>query len=356
MSKIKVKTLIGSVVTVIFFLTVIVAFLFYAFPENVASSTGLGPYDGQRILSFCALLVAALLLLGWLVERAFDYAGKSGLYVHWNQNKKQIVAPVAQVIAGAEDDSEPVFQNEQMTEHLRLRYGRRWQRQVRILLVMGNKDEVQKVAPGLCRDLWQEGDGNVLVYGGDAQSKPDEVFLSRLKSLRSGKSVDGIVQVMNTAALPTDTERDAFLRCRQKADYFLGWQAPVWLWLTDKETTTSDKSEPVATGALFGPGVTPQDALTTLEMLIPRLRQAGMSQVLNNPHHNWLLQLYSRLQGDLKTSLSILLNGLMQGTAAFRLRGMMFSPELAVAGSVPNTRIDTPGWAMEQSLCRPLSV
>lgn len=122
MSKIKVKTLIGSVVTVIFFLTVIVAFLFYAFPENVASSTGLGPYDGQRILSFCALLVAALLLLGWLVERAFDYAGKSGLYVHWNQNKKQIVAPVAQVIAGAEDDSEPVFQNEQMTEHLRLRY------------------------------------------------------------------------------------------------------------------------------------------------------------------------------------------------------------------------------------------
>jgi hypothetical protein len=37
MSKVKVKTLIGSVVTVAFFLTVIVAFLFYAFPENVAS-------------------------------------------------------------------------------------------------------------------------------------------------------------------------------------------------------------------------------------------------------------------------------------------------------------------------------
>ena len=33
MSKVKVKTLIGSVVTVAFFLTAIVAFLFYAFPE-----------------------------------------------------------------------------------------------------------------------------------------------------------------------------------------------------------------------------------------------------------------------------------------------------------------------------------
>lgn len=38
MSKVKVKTLIGSVVTVAFFLTVIVAFLFYAFPENVAAA------------------------------------------------------------------------------------------------------------------------------------------------------------------------------------------------------------------------------------------------------------------------------------------------------------------------------
>ncbi|WP_061709051.1 ImcF-related family protein [Pseudenterobacter timonensis] len=344
MSKVKIKTLIGSVVTVIFFLTVIVAFLLYAFPENVASSTGLGPYDGQRILTFCAVLVAALLLLGWLVERAFDFAGKSGLYIHWNQNKKQIIAPIAQVIAGAEDDSEPVFLHEPVAEHLRLRYGRRWQRQVRILLVMGNKDEIQKVVPGLCCDLWQEGDGNVLIYGGDAQSKPDEIFLSRLKHLRSGKPVDGIIQVINTSALPTDAERDAFLRCRQKADYLLGWQAPVWIWLIDKETATDDKSEPVATGALFGPGATPQNAFSTLDRLIPRLRQAGMSQVLNNPQHNWLLQLSSRLQGDLKAGLNILLSELMQGTAAYRLRGMMFSPELTVAGSVPNTRLDTPGW------------
>ena len=80
MAKVKVKTLIGSVVTVAFFLTVIVAFLFYAFPENVASATGFGPYDGQRILTFCAILVATLFLLGWLTEKAFDLAGKSGLY------------------------------------------------------------------------------------------------------------------------------------------------------------------------------------------------------------------------------------------------------------------------------------
>lgn len=344
MSKVKVKTLIGSVVTVIFFLTAIVAFLFYAFPKNVASSVGLGPYDGQRILSFCAVLVAVLLFIGWLVEKAFDYAGKSGLYFHWNHNKKEIVVPKEQVIASAGDDSEPVFQDEPIAEYLRLRYGRRWRRKVRILLVVGNKNEVCKVAPGLCRDLWQEGDGNVLVYGGDAQSLPDEVFLSRLKCLRAGKAVNGIIHVMNTAAIPTDAERDAFLRCRQKADYLLGWQAPVWLWLTGDKTTAGDEGEPVAIGALFGPGANPQDALSTLDTLIPRSRQVGMSQVLTNTQHNWLLQLSSRLQQDLKASLSVLFNGLMQGSAAYRLRGMMFSPELAAAGPLPNTRLDTPTW------------
>lgn len=78
MSKVKVKTLIGSVVTVAFFLTVIVAFLFYAFPENVASATGFGPYDGQRILTFCTILVAAMFLLGWLTEKAFGLRQNPG--------------------------------------------------------------------------------------------------------------------------------------------------------------------------------------------------------------------------------------------------------------------------------------
>ncbi|WP_329911752.1 ImcF-related family protein [Serratia quinivorans] len=344
MSKVKVKTLIGSVVTVAFFLTVIVAFLFYAFPEKVASSTGFGPYDGQRILTLCAVLVAVLFLLGWLVEKAFDFAGKSGLYFHSEQNKDQITAPLAHTIAGEEDETELVFSEKPVAEHLRLRYGRRWQCKVRVLLVMGNKDEIQKVAPGLAHDIWQEGDGNVLVYGGDAQSLPDDVFLSKLKHLRSGNPVDGIVQVMNTSALPTDIERDAFLRCRQKADNLLGWQAPVWLWLTDKESGTTDEGESVATGTMFGPGAMPDDAKATLDALVPRLRQVGMSQVLHNPLHDSLLQLSSRLQGELKASLNVLLNGLMQGSAAYRLRGAMFSPELSVVGSLPNTRLDTPTW------------
>lgn len=355
MSKVKVKTLIGSAVTVASFLTAIVAFLFYAFPENVASAIGFGPYDVQRILSFCAILVAAILLLGWLTEKAFDHAGKSGLYFQWGQKKAESITSVTNTIPVEEDDDEPVFSEDAVSEHLRFRYGRRWQRKVRLLLVMGNPDDVQKAAPGLCHDLWQEGDGNVLIYGGDAQSLPDEIFLSKLKRLRPGKPVDGIVQVISTSALPTDTERDAFLRCRQKADHLLGWQAPVWLWLTDKATGAQQDAETAATGTIFGPEGTIEEAGEAFTTLSQRLQKAGMAQILNNPADFGLLRLSSLLRQELIASLTVLLSGLMQGSAAWRLRGVMFSPELAVAGTVPNTRLDTPTWKAVIDDCEAVS-
>lgn len=344
MSKVKVKTLIGSVVTVAFFLTVIVAFLFYAFPERVASATGFGPYDRQRILTLCAILVAALFLLGWLTEKAFDHAGKSGLYFQWGQKKAECVSPVMNAIASEDDDEEPVFSEDAVSEHLRFRYGRRWQHKVRLLLVMGNPDDVQKAAPGLCHDLWQEGDGNVLIYGGDAQSLPDEIFLSKLKRLRSRQPIDGIIQVISTSALPTDSERDAFLRCRQKADHQLGWQAPVWLWLTDNATGAQQGEETAATGVIFGLECTVKSAGEGFSTLALHLQKVGMAKILNNPADFGLLQLSLRLRQELKDSLAVLLSGLMQGSTAWRLRGVMFSPELAVAGTIPNTRLDTPTW------------
>ncbi|MBB8329256.1 IcmF-related protein, partial [Escherichia coli] len=74
------------------------------------------------------------------------------------------------------------------------------------------------------------------------------------------------------------------------------------------------------------------------------LQKAGMAQILNDPADFGFLLLSLRLQQELKTSLAVFLSGLMQGSAAWRLRGVMFSPELTVAGAVPNTCPDTPAW------------
>ncbi|MGI3448212.1 ImcF-related family protein [Citrobacter arsenatis] len=338
----KISSIIGSVALFLICVALMISGLFWFWPEAVARTTGFGPYDGMGIALYCAILIIAVGGIAWTIERMFERVGKAGLHVKWRANQQ--ADNESSTTTNHTDETASQFLPESIKEHLNLRYGRFWKSRVRILMVQGEDEDIQHTAPRLLRDLWQESEGCVLIYGGNAQSQPDSVFLKALMQIRPRYPLDGIVQVMNTTVLPTDTERDAFLRCRQKADHLLGWQAPVWLWLTDKDNGTGDEGEPVATGALFGPGANPQEALTTLDALVPHLRQTGMSQVLNNPHHDWLLQLSSRLQRDLKTSLSVLFNGLMQGTASYRLRGIMFSPELAAEGGAPNTRLNTLGW------------
>ncbi|MFZ4833751.1 ImcF-related family protein [Rouxiella sp. Mn2063] len=344
MSKVKIKTVIGTSVVVLLFLIVIIGFLFFAFPGVMASAIGLGPFDNNRILTLCALVAAVLLLMGWIIEKVFDISGKSGVYLQWGKNKRQVTNNIAGNLTSTEEKSDAIFSAEPVIEHLNLRYGRRWKRKVRILLVQGEDADIEQAVPRLNRDLWQEGDGIVLIHGGDAQSVPDETFLAALCQVRPHRPLDGIVQVINTALLPTETERDAFLRSRQKADKILGWQAPVWLWLIDKESWSQDGRTLAACGALFGARTRPEEAVSSLNELVPRLRQMGMTQVLSESRYDWLLRLSSRLQNELKSTLGILFSGLMQGPAAYRLRGVMLSPQLVSAATAPHIWLSSPAW------------
>ncbi len=76
--------------------------------------------------------------------------------------------------------------------HLRDRYGLFWQRQVRLLLVTGEPEQVEAIAPGLTEQRWQEGDHTVLIYGGKASAEPDTTLLASLKKLRRFRPLDGI--------------------------------------------------------------------------------------------------------------------------------------------------------------------
>ncbi|ELY6247617.1 type VI secretion protein VasK [Cronobacter universalis] len=346
MSKVKKISLIGATVAALIFLEAIVAFLLYFCPQWVARNIGVGPFDGARILTICSILAAAMFLIGWLIDKAFDHSGRSGLYIRWGKNKTLKANHEADILPGPDDIEQAAFSETAIIEHLRLRYGRFWQRKVRLLLVIGEEDDTEQAAPGLCREQWQEGDGNLLIYGGDGQSPHDEAFLNALKRLRPRRPLDGIVQVLNSRKFPTAIERDAFARCRHKAAHLLGWQAPVWLWLTDNARWPQQTREDTATGILFGPDATTEDAMKTLDTLTPRLRHAGMAQTLENPRHDGLLHLASRLQGELKLQLNGLLNSLLHGPSVYRLRGVLFSPALAAAGhsALPHSRLDTPGW------------
>ncbi|ALB66618.1 ImcF-related family protein [Cronobacter dublinensis] len=346
MSKVKKGSLIGATVAALLFLEAIVAFLLYACPQWVASHTGAGPFDGPRILTVCSLLAFVMILMGWLIDKAFEYAGRAGLRLEWGKNKTQAARQEEEILPGPDDNPDAVFSEAPVIEHLRIRYGRFWRRRVRVLLVTGAVDDIHKAAPRLCSELWQEGDGNVLIYGGDGLLPQEASFLHALQRLGARCPLDGIIHVLNSEQLPGETERDAFARYRHQAARLLGWQAPVWLWLTDEARWPQEARKDPAMAMLFGPDATTEDAMRTLETLTPRMRQVGIAQMLAEPRHDGLVHLAFRLQGELKSRLGALLEGLMRGPCACRLRGVLFSPSLVTAShsALAHTRLNSPAW------------
>lgn len=80
-----------------------------------------------------------------------------------------------------------------LSSNIRLRYGPFWRRKVRLLLVTGEPEEAEAIAPGLTGQHWLEGDHTVLIYGGRPTAEPDVTLLTALKKLRRSRPLDGII-------------------------------------------------------------------------------------------------------------------------------------------------------------------
>ncbi len=309
-----------------------------------------GPFSHPGVIIICLLLIIVILVAGWFAQTLMVTAGVKG--GNQNQEEENSVGNAAQPEAPSHTDEDTTrFTSGPLTDHLRLRYGRRWKSKVRLLLVQGTDDHIEKVVPGLKRDHWQENDGIVLIHAGLAEVEPEQEFVDALKEVRPQRPIDGTVQVMNCAQLPDAAALDTLARSRQKSDLLFGWQAPVWLWFI-REDAWSQESEGVpATGTLFGPGAAPETAIDSLTTLASRLRCAGMPVFLRNTRHDWLLQLSVQLRGRLKQQLTPLLTSLMTGPAPYRLRGVMFSPVLPANSMLPHARLSHPAWQALEEDC-----
>ncbi|QJT81789.1 ImcF-related family protein [Kosakonia sp. MUSA4] len=346
----KIKTLIGSIVlTLIFFISIFV-YLFMAWPEKMENWTGIGPLDNTRLLIWSLVLILIIGLIGWVVERLFERAGKTGVRAAFEENKRKSTGNQTSLIL--KDQSENGFFNSTaLIDHLRLRYGHRWKSKVRVLLVQGIDDHIEKVVPGLKRDHWQENGGIVLIHAGSAKNTPDPEFVDVLNEVRAQRPVDGIVQVMDCKQLPDAAALDTLVRSRQKSDSLFGWQAPVWLWFIREEAWSQQGEGIPATGTLFGPGASPEAAVESLSTLSLRLRCAAMPVLLSDTRHSWLLQLSDQLRGRLKQQLAPLLASLMTGPVPYRLRGLMFSPVLPATSTLPHARLSHPAWQALEDDC-----
>jgi type VI secretion system protein ImpL len=210
--------------------------------------------------------------------------------------------------------------------YLRRRYNLFWRRKVRLLLVTGDEAAIEQLVPGLQESQWLEGNRTVLIYGGSLTAEPDKEKYTALRKLRRGRPLDGIVRVMPHSLNLTPRISDNDLRGLEKISELLRYAAPVWLWqLCDSDWSQAKRTEQ-ATGAAFPLRAAPDDIRRQLEQLLPELRAQGVSQVLENNSHDFLLRLGQSLkEGGIARWVQQLTPWLHTTQQRIPLRGLMFS-------------------------------
>lgn len=209
---------------------------------------------------------------------------------------------------------------------LRRRYGLFWRYKVRLLMVVGEPDEIAALAPQLAEQGWLEGQRTVLIHGGSVQNSADEAGLSEWRKLRRGRPFDGIVWAITAAQSGTPQWMDNGLRTLEKMGATLRYQPPVYLWQVCDSEWAQDTRVEQPVGVVFPAKATPEAVELQLRSLLPQLREQGMQQLSVEPHHDFLLRLAQSLeQGDATRWRQRLTPWFTEYASRIPLRGLMFS-------------------------------
>ncbi|PIF23917.1 ImcF-related family protein [Candidatus Pantoea floridensis] len=210
--------------------------------------------------------------------------------------------------------------------HLRARIGLYWRRKTRLLLITGDEAAIEQLVPGLQENQWLEGNRTVLIYGGSLTADPDKEKYTTLRKLRRGRPLDGIVRVMSQSFNLTPQISDNDLRGLEKISELLRYSTPVWLWqLCDSNWSQAKRTEQVV-GASFPQCAKADDIGRQLRHLLPELREQGVSQIVENNSHDFLLRLGQHLKdGGIARWTQQLVPWLSASQQRVPLRGLMFS-------------------------------
>ena len=236
----------------------------------------------------------------------------------------------------------------ELAAFLRDRYGPFWRRNVRLLLVTGEPEQAEAIAPGLTGQHWLEGDHTVLIYGGRPTAEPDVTLLTALKKLRRSRPLDGIIWPLTEEQSRQTAQLDKGWRGLINGGKRLGFQAPLYLWQVCDDGDYQTGRPLQSVGCLLPERCTPEQLAVMLEAQTLPLTEQGMSQLLTNNRHDFLLRLAHTLAERGIAHWQSVLKPLLAGGAfsSLRLRGLMFSPPLAaVPEAAPHAWLPSPVWA-----------
>jgi type VI secretion system protein ImpL len=233
--------------------------------------------------------------------------------------------------------SEPLNRDprlQRVYEELRISHGWRWRRRLRWLLIQGNDERVEEVAPGLKQ-------AGVMLMGETVllHASPDGIeatkWLREIRQLRRRQPVDGVVHVART-----DDQDSELPRKLSGIATALGWAAPViFLHPVEASGSQPERFEPIGAFLPNDPRGQARSAAAMLPQILTELKQTTASagvQMSGQPHWiTWLLET-SKYIGDHANRMA---EGLRALAASHWLRaplaGVMFAPVFAGASAAP---------------------
>lgn len=318
----KIKTVIGACVAFLLLLLVVILFLFSLYPNEMVTAVGLGPYSTSQIVAICATVAALVLLLGWLAEKLFTLAGRSGMYLHWRQRLHHNATD--EVIGATPHTESDPFQRAitQLVPQLRQRYGRFWRYRVQFFALTGDEFQAKCVAPAVLQQGWQVHQRSVLLWAGSVPGRVDQRLFSLLRRLRPFRPLDAIIQIQSMATPAGHASANNLTTVGEAA--VARWRFPLLLWFVDAPRWPSESEQASSVGVLLSTG-TVKHALTALDALLPVLRQAGIKHLMTDPRHSWTLRLAHQLAGRFAHTLSELLSTASSAGTTYPT-GLLFSP------------------------------
>ncbi|MBD9677925.1 type VI secretion protein VasK [Pseudomonas sp. PDM18] len=218
---------------------------------------------------------------------------------------------------------------EEIPGHLKAQYGYFWRRKVRLLLVVGEPEQIEAVAPGLSKQRWLEGQDCVLLCGDSLNGHWQTDVAALAKSLRGSRPLDGIVWALSEAQGNDVTTFSTGVRQLRDLCQVLRRQVPLYLWQVRESVWEQTGRDVQPVGCLLPSKVTGERIEVSLQRLVEPLREQGMGQLEVDSKHDFLLRLSRDLENQgISRWREALAPFLDQLSRTVPLRGLLFSPNL----------------------------
>ncbi|WP_256564145.1 ImcF-related family protein, partial [Pseudomonas sp. ok602] len=183
-----------------------------------------------------------------------------------------------------------------LREHLREYHGFLWRFKVRLLLVVGEPDQVNAIAPGLVEQRWLHDQYTVLLWGGSVQAPLDDPWWRSFSTRWRG--LDGVVWALGKAQSNDAAAMERGVRHLRGLARKLGWQLSLYLWQVCESDWPQAKRETQPVGCLLSSRVSAEELETQLSQLVAPLRQLGLDQMQRKRDHDFLLRLSQELKDE----------------------------------------------------------